>query len=59
MCRVRHCYKVNCECNYDGVYCEAAEISIGSDGMCGAYTPKLETEEKPSGESEIYAQRES
>lgn len=49
MRKVRHCYNVTCECNYDGAYCEAAEISIGSDGMCCTYAPKPDLKEESLG----------
>jgi hypothetical protein len=45
MVNVRKCFNENCECNVDGVYCEASEIVIDHYGMCGAYYPKSEEQD--------------
>ena len=42
MSRVRKCYNESCECNVDGAYCDACEITISEYGVCESYCPKLE-----------------
>jgi hypothetical protein len=41
MAAVKKCYNENCECNVDGAYCDACEVTIGDDGMCETYFPKI------------------
>ena len=42
MATVRKCYQENCECNVDGIYCDACEVIIGDGGVCETYCPKIE-----------------
>lgn len=42
MATVRKCYEETCECNVDGLYCDASEIIIGANGYCVTYCEKDE-----------------
>lgn len=42
MATVRKCYEETCECNVDGLYCDAYEVIIGCNGNCVTYCEKDE-----------------
>ena len=42
---IRRCRNEDCECNVDGIYCDAIEVELNEDGVCETFCPKLEVEE--------------
>jgi hypothetical protein len=42
---IRRCRNENCECNVDGIYCDAIEVELNEDGVCETFCPKPEVEE--------------
>lgn len=47
---VRKCHNKSCECNIDGAYCDACEITIGEGGVCESFYPRIETQDKENEE---------
>ena len=44
MASVRKCYNEECECNVEGIYCDACEITISDCGICESFFPKIKEE---------------
>ena len=42
---IRRCRNEHCECNVDGIYCDAVEVELNEDGVCETFCPKLEVED--------------